>query len=100
MSQQGPSVPRNHPMIRTSTLIATVLLLPHLGCAEDAIAASEADEQPGPTDQDRDSDARDRDAAIPNCNEVEVLPCFEVVWVDGIQFKMAFFDLDVQTNPP
>lgn len=87
-------------MIRTSTLIATVLLLPHLACTDDAKAASEVDEQPVPTDQDRDSDDRDGAAALPNCNEAEVLPCFEVVWVDGVQFKMAFFDLDVQTNPP
>lgn len=85
-------------MIRSSTLIAITLLLPPLARAEDATVRCDVDEQPGPDDQDQDD--RDRPAGLPNCNEAGALPCFEVVWVDGIQRKMAFFDLDVQTNPP
>jgi hypothetical protein len=87
-------------MIRLSTLIAITLLLPHPARAEDATARSEVDEQPGPDDPDQDGDDQDRTAALPNCNEAGAVPCFEVVWVEGIQRKMAFFDLDVQTDPP
>ena len=87
-------------MIRSSTLIAITLLLSHPARADDATVRSDVDEQPGPNDPDRDSDDRDRAAALPNCNEAGAVPCFEVVWVAGIQRKMDFFDLDVQTNPP
>ena len=87
-------------MTRSSTLIALSLLLPALARAEDATPRSEVDEQPSPDDPDQDSDGRDRAAALPNCGETGAVPCFEVVWVDGIQRKMDFFDLDVQTNPP
>jgi hypothetical protein len=65
-----------------------MFLLPHLAHAEDVIVRSQ------------DNDDRDRAAGVPNCNEVAVLPCFEKVWVRGVQFKMDFFDLDVKTNPP
>jgi hypothetical protein len=89
-------------MIRLPIVIAIMFFLPHVAHAEDVAVRSDMDEQHGPNNlhQDQDNDDRDRAAGVPNCNEVAVLPCFEKVWVGGVQFKMAFFDLDVKTNPP
>jgi hypothetical protein len=55
-----------------------------------------------PTSARADDDRRDRDREdLRNCNDNGgALPCFEPVWVDGVQRKMDFFDLDVQTDPP
>jgi hypothetical protein len=33
-------------------------------------------------------------AELPNCNVSGATPCFESVWVDGIQTKMTFVDLN------
>lgn len=49
---------------------------------------------------DDDNDDERAHASVPNCNEVPALPCYEEVWVDGRPAKMAFYDLDVKTNPP
>lgn len=71
-------------MIRLPTVIAIACCVSGVAHAKDATIR-----------------AGDRDrASIPNCNDTQVLPCFELVWVEGSQFKMTFFDLDVQTNPP
>ena len=35
---------------------------------------------------------------VPNCNVSVTTPCFEMVWVDGAQFKMTFIDLN--PTPP
>lgn len=93
-------------MIRLPTVIAIIFFVPHVARAENVTGRSDVDEQHGAInldqdqDQDQDNDDRDRSAGIPNCNDAGVLPCFEKVWVGGVQFKMDFFDLDVKTNPP
>jgi hypothetical protein len=69
-------------MIRLPIVITIMSLLPAVARADDASRPA-VDEQ-----------------GLANCNDVPVLPCFEMVWVRGVQHKMAFFDLDVQTNPP
>lgn len=81
-------------MIRLPIVIA-IFVLPHL-------ARADVDEQQDPNDlqQDQANDAQDHVAGLPNCNEAGVLPCLEMVWVGRVQRKMAFFDVNVQTNPP
>jgi len=37
-------------------------------------------------------------ASLPNCNVSGTTPCFEKVWVDGVQFKMTFVDLNPQPH--
>ena len=37
-------------------------------------------------------------AGVPNCNVSVTTPCFEKVWVDGVQFKMTFIDLSPQPH--
>jgi hypothetical protein len=74
-------------MTKVSIVIAIMFCFSHQARAEDATVRS-------------DNDDRDRAADLPNCGESGVVPCFELVWVHGIQFKMDFFDLDVKTNPP
>jgi len=39
-------------------------------------------------------------ASVPNCNVSGTTPCFELVWVDGHQFKMTFIDLNPQPHNP
>jgi hypothetical protein len=75
-------------MIRVPIAIAVMFCLPHLAHAEEPTIPP-ADEQQRPDNND-----------LPDCGDGGVLPCFERVWVDGVQFEMDFFDLDVKTNPP
>jgi len=37
-------------------------------------------------------------APLPNCGVSGTTPCFEKVWVDGVQFKMTFIDLNPQAH--
>lgn len=77
-----------------SKLLLPALLLSLVACS-DSTAQPDAG-NPAP-DAGVDVDAG---VEVVDCNVLQRLPCFEVVWVHGVARKMRFYDVDVRTNPP
>ena len=79
-------------MIKVPMVIAVMCCIPYVAPAAAAAVRSDVHEQQVASNDrpDQDDDDRDRAVDLPDCSEAGVLPCFELVWVDGVQRKMVF----------
>ena len=77
-------------MRRNTLAVAVTLSVLQLACGPVSVAHLDGGE----------SEMTDAGVEVPDCNQLQQLPCFEMIWVDGLKRKMRFFDVDVKTNPP